>query len=87
MAYEFHYRVRTTRHDGAEIFYDCSIGATDADYDEQMAFAKEQSYNGEVTVDEIPDEVAEPTAQEDNDAMLVDHEYRITLLELGITEV
>ena len=28
-----------------------------------------------------------PTAQEDNDAMLVDHEYRITLLELGITEV
>lgn len=25
-------------------------------------------------------------AQEDNDAMLVDHEYRLTLLELGITE-
>ena len=27
----------------------------------------------------------EPTAQEDNDAMLVDHEYRLTLLELGVT--
>lgn len=26
----------------------------------------------------------EPTAQDDTDAMLVDHEYRITLLELGV---
>lgn len=30
--------------------------------------------------------VVEPSAQDDTDAMLVDHEYRITLLELGITE-
>jgi len=28
----------------------------------------------------------EPTAQEDNDAMLADHEYRLILLELGLTE-
>lgn len=28
----------------------------------------------------------EPTAQDDTDAMLIDHEYRLTLLELGITE-
>lgn len=28
----------------------------------------------------------EPTAQEDMEAMLVDHEYRLTLLELGVTE-
>ena len=27
-----------------------------------------------------------PSAQDDTDAMLVDHEYRITLLELGLTE-
>lgn len=27
----------------------------------------------------------EPTAQEDTDAMLVDHEYRLTLVELGVT--
>lgn len=27
-----------------------------------------------------------PTAQNDTDAMLVDHEYRLTLLELGLTE-
>ena len=26
----------------------------------------------------------EPNAQDDTDAMLVDHEYRITLLELGV---
>lgn len=28
----------------------------------------------------------EPTAQDDTDAMLVDHEYRLTILELGLTE-
>ena len=33
---------------------------------------------------EVPEAEAEPTAQEDTDAMLVDHEYRITLLELGV---
>lgn len=33
-----------------------------------------------------PDAEPEPTAQDDTDAMLVDHEYRITLLELGVTE-
>lgn len=26
-----------------------------------------------------------PTAQDDTDAMLVDHEYRLTLLELGVS--
>lgn len=30
-------------------------------------------------------EVAEHAVQEDNDAMLVDHEYRLTLVELGVT--
>lgn len=28
-----------------------------------------------------------PTPQDDTDAMLIDHEYRLTLLELGIMEV
>ncbi len=27
-----------------------------------------------------------PNAQDDTDAMLIDHEYRLTLLELGVTE-
>lgn len=31
-----------------------------------------------------PDPEPEPTAQADTDAMLVDHEYRLTLLELGV---
>ena len=31
-----------------------------------------------------PEPEAEPTAQDDIDAMLVDHEYRLTLLELGV---
>lgn len=30
--------------------------------------------------------VPEPTAQEDTDALLVEHEYRLTLLELGLGE-
>ena len=33
-----------------------------------------------------PEPEPEPTAQADTDAMLVDHEYRLTLLELGVTE-
>lgn len=35
-------------------------------------------------VDVVPEAEAEPTAQEDTDTMLVDHEYRLTLLELGV---
>ena len=35
----------------------------------------------------IPEpEKPEPSAQDDVDAMLIDHEYRLTLLELGVTE-
>lgn len=33
-----------------------------------------------------PEPEKQPTAQEDTDAMLVDHEYRLTLLELGLFE-
>lgn len=41
-----------------------------------------------MTAREVPEVEEEyvPTARDDADAMLVDHEYRITLLELGITE-
>lgn len=54
-----------------------------------------EKLNGVMTVVEwIPgampeqeqDEETEPTAQDDTDSMLVDHEYRITLLELDLTE-
>lgn len=40
----------------------------------------------EGTLPEVIEEEPEPTAQEDTDAMMVDHEYRLTLLELGLFE-
>ena len=45
--------------------------------------------NGEFIHDPLPQpdpEPAEPTAEEDLQAMAVDHEYRLTLLELRLTE-
>ena len=45
--------------------------------------------DGEFVPYEIPEPPTiepEPTAQDDIDAMLVDHEYRLTLLELGVAE-
>lgn len=33
-----------------------------------------------------PEPTPEPTLEEDTAAMLIDHEFRLTLLELGITE-
>lgn len=39
-----------------------------------------------VMPEQEPEAEEEPTAQDDTDSMLVDHEYRITLLELGLTE-
>lgn len=39
---------------------------------------------GEV-VEEIL-EAGSPSAQDDIDSMLVDHEYRLTMLELGLSE-
>lgn len=44
--------------------------------------------DGEYVYEPIPVEevVPEPSAQDDTDAMLIDHEYRLTMLELGLTE-
>lgn len=43
-----------------------------------------------ITGVEVPETEPEPqpehTAQDDVDAMIVDHEYRLTLIELGVTE-
>ena len=38
-----------------------------------------------LTAGRRPEELDAPTPQEDADALLVDHEYRLTLLELGLT--
>lgn len=41
----------------------------------------------EMTEGTLPEPVEpEPTEEDDTSAMLVDHEYRLTLLELGLTE-
>ena len=40
--------------------------------------------NNEFIFDPQPKLEFEPTAQDDIDAMLVDHEYRLTMLELGL---
>ena len=37
-----------------------------------------------VEIPEIPDPEEEPTVQDDTDTMLIDHEYRLTLLELEV---
>lgn len=44
--------------------------------------------NWKESVPELSEEEKEamPDAQADTDAMLIDHEYKLTLLELGVTE-
>ena len=45
--------------------------------------------NGDFIHDPLPKPeptAQEPTAEEDALSMIVDHEYRLTLLELGVTE-
>ena len=62
MAYLLHYKMRFERNDGTEeepntveYFQSAFVRATDSNYDIQMAFAKAEAYNGEVTVEEVPD--------------------------------
>lgn len=56
-------------------------------YDANYPIAEEEAIPGTIEVmGEFDEEVIEPSAQDDTDAMLIDHEYRLTLLELGITE-
>nr|DAJ68278.1 MAG TPA: hypothetical protein [Caudoviricetes sp.] len=42
--------------------------------------------NGEFIHDPLPKPEKKPTVEEDTLSMIVDHEYRLTLLELGVTE-
>ena len=49
------------------------------------AAARQEAWEGKYTVEDDGIQ-PQPTAQDDADAMLIDHEYRLTLLELGITE-
>ena len=48
-------------------------------------WAEEDGVLTALTAVRRPEELDAPTPQEDADALLVDHEYRLTLLELGLT--
>ena len=55
----------------------------DADFCEKYCEANGYTYEVEVLPDEPTPEPA-PDPQADTDAMLIDHEMRLTMLELGI---
>jgi hypothetical protein len=42
-------------------YHGATLEATEANYAEQMAFAKAEAYNGEITMEDIPDEDTPPT--------------------------
>lgn len=72
MFYKLHYHRELTRNDGTEeepkiveYLQGETIHATDADYEVQYAIAVETSYNGEVTVEDIPMTADEARAQRD----------------------
>ena len=46
----------------------------------------EKDYEPVMMYVQEPESEHVPSAQEDTDAMMVDHEYRMTLLELGLAE-
>ena len=56
---------------------------TKAAYDANYPIVEKEAVDGTIEVSgEFDDETIEPTAQDDTDAILIDHEYRLTLLEL-----
>lgn len=69
-----------------QVFNACEIQCADSFFEANYAIAQKEAYNGEITVVELPDTQTEPTQEEDTASMLVDHEFRLTLLELGLNE-
>lgn len=63
-----------------------SFTTSASDLETDIEAARLRSVDGEVTVEEISDPQSTPTQEEDTAAMLVDHEFRLTLLELGLNE-
>ena len=52
----------------------------------RVVVVEKNHFGGQITITETEDAQTEPTAQDDTDAMLIDHEFRLTLLELGVGE-
>ena len=75
-----------TEPDIRKFFNTATIECGEDTFESNFASAQRNSCNGEITVEDIPDLETEPSQEEDTAAMLVDHEYRLTLLELGLTE-
>lgn len=51
------------------------------------AYCKANGLTYAIITEPIPESVeVEPSADEDRDAMIIDLEYRVTLLELGVNE-
>ena len=50
-----------------------------------LAVAEKEAVDGKYTIEDDGTE-AVPTRADDTSAMLIDHEYRLTLLELGVIE-
>ena len=51
------------------------------------ALARQEALNGECSIEEVPDEEMLHNARNDIDAMLIEHEYSLTILELGLKEM
>lgn len=71
-----------------QIILDKTIACADRiAYDANYPIAEKEAISGTIAVfGDFDREGAVPSAQEDTDAMLIDHEYRLTLLELGMRE-
>lgn len=57
---------------------------TDAEFDDHLAIAKAEAYNGEVTVEEIQDKQQEPSTESVLLELAADHEARLCEIELGV---
>ena len=68
-----------------ETLHNCEISCRSLYFESNYAIAQREAC-GEITVEDIPDPESEPSHEEDTAAMLVDHEFRLTLLELGLAE-
>lgn len=71
-----------------ETYYEDEVQTVDEVYTVDTVTAYEPNTEAwEAWKESLPDPAEEePTEEEDTSAMLIDHEYRLTLLELGLSE-
>ena len=74
-----------TESDIEQVFLHKEIRCPDAALEANYAVIQTEAH-GEITVEDIPAPETEPSQEEDTAALLVDHEFRLTLLELGLNE-